>query len=333
MEPTTPPETPQPVRLTAAFHDLLSRPTAILERAAGTGAQASLSLLAGSVLLWALYGAAAGFFQGGPQILVAALKAPLIILLTLLLCSPSLFVFSAMAGTRWTARTFLAVLAGFAGTLGMVLLALLPVSWLFSASSRHLATAMVFQFLLWLVALALARKFLRQALEALGSRLAALTLWLGLFCLVSLQVTTMLRPVLLEKARRSGLPDRQEVVSRADVRRLRSGRNRATAETVSAGAEACTEARRGLDALRACSGSLAGTGHSKLCRKAARDAAAEALSASGGSFVDLRELPGSKTWRIVWRLIRSTLIRLALFLDAVPFATADTKAANLSLSL
>ena len=130
---------------------------------------------------------------------MAALKAPLIILLTLLLCSPSLFVFSAMAGTRWTARTFLAVLAGFAGTLGMVLLALLPVSWLFSASSRHLATAMVFQFLLWLVALALARKFLRQALEALGSRLAALTLWLGLFCLVSLQVTTMLRPVLLRK--------------------------------------------------------------------------------------------------------------------------------------
>ncbi len=89
------------------------------------------------------------------------------------------------------------MLAGFAGTLGMVLLALLPVSWLFSASSRHLATAMVFQFLLWLVALA--RKFLRQALEALGSRLAALTLWLGLFCLVSLQVTTMLRPVLLRK--------------------------------------------------------------------------------------------------------------------------------------
>lgn len=199
MEPTTPTETPQPIRLTAAFHDLLSRPTAILERASSTGAGASLSLLAGSVLLWALYGAAAGFFQGGPQILVAALKAPLIILLTLLLCSPSLFVFSAMAGTRWTARTFLAVLAGFAGTLGMVLLALLPVSWLFSASSRHLATAMVFQFLLWLVALALARKFLRQALETLGSRLAALTLWLGLFCLVSLQVTTMLRPVLLRK--------------------------------------------------------------------------------------------------------------------------------------
>jgi hypothetical protein len=207
MEPTapnpaeTPAETPapQPPSLPAAFHDLLTHPLAILDRAPGTGLGPALSLLAGSAVLWVLYGAAAGFFQGGTQILVAALKAPLIILLALLLCLPSLFVFSAMAGTRWTVRTFLAVLAGFAGTLALVLLALLPVSWLFSASSRHLSTAMVFQFLLWLVALALSEKFLRKALAALGTRPSALALWMGLFCLVSLQVTTMLRPVLLRK--------------------------------------------------------------------------------------------------------------------------------------
>src|SRR3954447_2804664 len=199
MEPTTPPETQQPASLPAAFHDLLSRPLAILERAPGTGVGPALSLLAGSVVLWALYGAAAGFFQGGTQILVAALKAPLIILLSLLLCLPSLFVFSAMAGTRWTSRIFLAVLTGFAGTLAMVLLALLPVSWLFSASSRHLSTAMIFQFLLWLVGLVLSEKFLRKALAALGTRASGLALWMGLFLLVSLQVATMLRPVLLRK--------------------------------------------------------------------------------------------------------------------------------------
>ena len=208
MEPNdpTPAETPaektpapQPVSLPAAFHDLLSDPLAILERGPGTGVGSALALLAGSVVLWGLYGAAAGFFQGGTQILVAALKAPLIILVALLLCLPSLFVFSAMAGTRWTTRTFLAVLAGFTGTLAMVLLALLPVSWLFSSSSRHLSTAMVFQFLLWVVALALSEKFLRKALVALGTRPSALVLWTGLFLLVSLQVTTMMRPVLLRK--------------------------------------------------------------------------------------------------------------------------------------
>ncbi len=210
MEPTAPNPTETsveqsptaaqpPVSLPAAFHDLLTHPLAILERASGTGVGPALALLAGSAVLWVLYGAAAGFFQGGTQILVAALKAPLIILLALLLCLPSLFVFSAMAGTRWTVRTFLAVLAGFAGTLAMVLLALLPVSWLFSASSRHLSTAMIFQFLLWLVALALSEKFLRKALAALGTRPSALALWMGLFLLVSLQVTTMLRPVLLRR--------------------------------------------------------------------------------------------------------------------------------------
>ncbi len=203
MEPTapTPAETPapQPVSLRAAFHALLTHPLAILDRAPGTEAGPAFSLLAGALVLWALYGAAAGFFQGGTQILVAALKAPLIIALSLLLCLPSLFVFSAMAGARWTSRTFLAVLAGFAGTLALVLLALLPVSWLFSASSRHLATTMMIQFFLWLLALGLSLKFLRQALAALGSRPAAISLWLGLFCLVSLQMATMLRPVLLRK--------------------------------------------------------------------------------------------------------------------------------------
>jgi hypothetical protein len=70
-------------------------------------------------------------------------------------------------------------------------------SWLFSASSRHLATAMVFQFLLWLVALALARKFLRQALaRPLLPRLAP--------------GDDDAAPRAAEKARRRGLRDRQE---------------------------------------------------------------------------------------------------------------------------
>src|SRR3954463_15112547 len=164
------PNVPQPRSLAGVFNELLIRPLAFLDRARNGGQASPFRMIAASTLCYALYGAAAGFFQGGPQILVAALKAPLIILLTLLLCSPSLFVFSAMAGTRWTSRIFLAVLTGFAGTLAMVLLALLPVSWLFSASSRHLSTAMIFQFLLWLVGLVLSEKFLRKALAALGTR-------------------------------------------------------------------------------------------------------------------------------------------------------------------
>lgn len=185
--------------LLATFNELLIHPLSLVERVRGSGAGLAFIVMAGSLCGYVLYGAAAGFFQGGNQILVAALKAPIIIVLSLLLCLPSLFIFSAMAGARWTARTFLSLLAGFAGTLALLLLALLPVSWLFSASSRHLGSAVFLQFILWLTALGLTWRFLSQVLTAMEARKGALFLWLVLFCLVSLQVTTMLRPVLERK--------------------------------------------------------------------------------------------------------------------------------------
>jgi hypothetical protein len=191
---------PHPRSLPGIFNELLTRPLAFLDRARDGGGEATppLRMLLISTLCYALYGAAAGFFQGGDQILVAALKAPLIILFTLLLCLPSLYVFSAVAGAQWTRRSFLALLAGFAGTLALILLALLPINWLFSTSSRHLGGAAVLQFFLWLIALGFAWRFLGQGLKASGAR-SGLMLWLILFCVVSLQAATVLRPVLSRK--------------------------------------------------------------------------------------------------------------------------------------
>jgi len=188
--------------LLGTFNELLTRPLGLLERARGGGNASPLRLLAGSAVCYVLYGAAAGFFQGGGQIAVAALKAPLIILFALLLCVPSLYVFSAVAGAEWTRRTFPVVVAGFAGTLALILLALLPVNWLFSVSSRRLGSAVFLQFILWFLALGLAWRFLGQSLRVIGAR-GALVLWLFLFCIVSLQTATFLRPVL---ERKSGEP-------------------------------------------------------------------------------------------------------------------------------
>lgn len=196
--PLSAPDVTHPRSLPGTFDELLTRPLAFLDRARDGGAISPFRLLAASVVCYALYGAAAGFFQGGDQILVAALKAPLIILFTLLLCVPSLYVFSAVAGAAWTRRSFVALLAGFAATLALVLLALLPINWLFSTSSRHLGAAGFIQFALWLVALRLAWRFLGQGLQTSGAR-GGMIVWLLLFCVVSLQAATFLRPVLSRK--------------------------------------------------------------------------------------------------------------------------------------
>jgi hypothetical protein len=184
----------EPRGLLGSLDEILTEPLAVLDRArAGTLALAPL--LSGAVLGAGLYGAAAGFFQGGWQILVAAFKAPLIVALTLLLCLPSLYVLSSLAGARWTRRSFLAVAAGFAATLALLLLALLPIGWLFSVSSRYLGSVVWLHLFLWALALALGWRFLKRALEAAGAQ-GGMVIWLFLFALVSLQVTTFLRPVL-----------------------------------------------------------------------------------------------------------------------------------------
>jgi hypothetical protein len=203
--PPTPPASPAPPMLPEAIteprgalgpmNDLLTQPLAVLHRARQGMNFAPVRLLVGALACAALYGAAAGFFQGGSQILLGAFKAPLIVGLSLLLCLPSLYVFSALTGARWSPRSFLAVVAGFAGTLGLLLVGLLPIIWLFSLSSRYLGMVTWIHILLWVLALLVGWRFLSRALHASGAK-GGPFLWLLLFTLVSFQVTTFLRPVL-----------------------------------------------------------------------------------------------------------------------------------------
>ncbi len=192
METSEPAPVPrEPRGLLGSFDQLLTEPLALLERARPP----LVPLLAGAIVGAGLYGAAAGFFQGGWQILLAGLKAPLILAMSLLLCLPSLYVLSSLAGARWTLRTFLATVAGFAATLALLLLALLPIGWLFSVSSRYLGSVVWLHLLLWALALILGWRFLGRALAAAGAH-GGTVVWLFLFALVSLQVATFLRPIL-----------------------------------------------------------------------------------------------------------------------------------------
>jgi len=154
-------------------------------------------LFFGAILCYVAYGVAAGFFQGGAQIGVALIKVPLILLGSLALCIPSLYVFTALSGTQLDARGFAKALAGFAGIAGLILIALMPVIWLFSVSTISLEFVVWLHIFAWLIALAFGRQFL---VSAFGTASRAAGLWLVLMLLVSLQMTTYLRPVLWRDA-------------------------------------------------------------------------------------------------------------------------------------
>ena len=178
-----------------AIRELLSAPLQPLERSLEGRSSSAPALVLGGLVSTTMYGLAAGTFEGGANVIEAGLKAPLVVILTLLLCAPSLWVFSSLAGVRWTANAFGTVLASVVGLAGLVLLGLLPVAWLFSASSRFLGFVTVVHVVCWTLALGLAGSYLKRALAVLGGRAGA-GLWTILALAVSLQVATVLRPLL-----------------------------------------------------------------------------------------------------------------------------------------
>lgn len=150
-------------------------------------------LLIGAALCVAIYATAAGFFQGGSSVALAALKMPLILFGSVLLCIPSLYILTTLSGATYTPREFGAAVAGFCAIAGLILLALMPVTWLFSVSTLSLGFVVWLHILVWMTALVFARRLLiRTASTARG----AVGFWLVLLFLVSLQMTTYFRPVL-----------------------------------------------------------------------------------------------------------------------------------------
>jgi hypothetical protein len=186
----------EPRGVLGSLDELLRKPTAGFERAragAPIGAWA-FRVLAGAAGCCVLYGAAGGFFAGGAQIGIAAVKAPIILAWSTLLCLPSLYIFGLLAGASLTKARFIVTLIGFVGMLALVLVGLLPIEWLFSVSSSSLAFVVWLHLALWGIAIVFGARFLRAALPEMPT--SAVVLWLALFCVVCFQVTTFLRPTL-----------------------------------------------------------------------------------------------------------------------------------------
>jgi hypothetical protein len=185
----------------------------------------ALATLAGA----ACYGLAAGFFQGGVDVLVAALKAPLIVATAVLLCLPSFVVFHLLGGDEQSVASLARQVVAFAAVAALLLAALTPVGWLFSVTSRSLGFAVLFHLVVWGVALGFGLRHLFAALPAAGSRSVSVV-WSILFWFVSVQLCVYLGPVLTHRAgeplfplERASIATRLEDLSAFDRQRRELG--------------------------------------------------------------------------------------------------------------
>src|SRR5262249_57219252 len=98
-------EAPAPTGALQAFDELLKTPERVSQRARQQGSnRPAWLLLSGSLVGFAVYGAVAGLFTGGSQVLVSALNAPLLALLSLPLGLPAPFNFLSAPGAPASPR-------------------------------------------------------------------------------------------------------------------------------------------------------------------------------------------------------------------------------------
>lgn len=82
------------------------------------------------VLGAAAFGGVLGAFRGGVQIAYAAVKLPLAVLATLVVCAPAFHALAASFGRAWPLRSVASLTLAAAGRCSLLLLAAAPVLWL-----------------------------------------------------------------------------------------------------------------------------------------------------------------------------------------------------------
>lgn len=154
-------------------------------------------LLLFALLGMAIYGLVVGSFSGAAQMWIAPAKLTLGTLLALLICLPSLYIFSCLAGIDARLRTVTGVLFAAVALGALLLIGFAPVAWIFSQSTDSIAFMAALHLLLWAIGINFGLRLL-QAMSFLlsGSRHSQhMKLWSAIFIVVCLQMTTTLRPI------------------------------------------------------------------------------------------------------------------------------------------
>ena len=164
----------------------------------------TLCHLAGCLVLFGmLYGAAMGTFEGigGDrlwQVLYAALKVPLLLLVTFLIGLPSFFVLNTLFGLRGDFVQALRALVAAQAGLAIVLASLAPFTLLWYASSANYPAALRFNGLMFAVACFSAQRLLWAYYRPLVCRnlrhRQMLWTWLAIYIFVGIQMAWVLRP-------------------------------------------------------------------------------------------------------------------------------------------
>ncbi len=145
----------------------------------------------------AVYGVVVGSLTGGAQLWIAPAKLALGTLLSVLICLPSLYIFSCLGGSNVRLAAVAGGLAAAVCLSSLLLIGFAPVAWIFSQSTDSAAFMGTLHLLFWMIGLFFGLRLIGGMSRFRGeSQRGHLRTWSVIFILVCLQMTTTLRPIL-----------------------------------------------------------------------------------------------------------------------------------------
>ncbi len=179
------------------FEALLRRPAELARHKAGGEGSTMLRFALIAVVSILVFGFVLGTFAYGKQLWAAPMKLGGGLLFAGLICFPSLYIFSSLAGSNASAARMGGLLAGMLALAGLLLLGFAPALWIFAQGTASFGFMGFLAIASWLVALGFGYRFLRMALRETGATQSTpLVIWVSIFLLVTLQLSTSLRPIL-----------------------------------------------------------------------------------------------------------------------------------------
>jgi hypothetical protein len=181
-----------------AIEAILRQPRRVMFQLRQPGAEKLIAMmLLVSVGCSLIYGVVAGTFSGGPQLWAAPAKIAAGLMISALICLPSLYIFTCLGGSHARLVEVFGFLAGLLMLMTILLIGFAPVSWIFSQSTESLAWMGALHLIFWFIATIFGLRFLETGLSHSNARsLAGFRTWAVIFLLVALQMTTALRPIL-----------------------------------------------------------------------------------------------------------------------------------------
>ena len=183
--------------IVGAVEAILRQPRRVMYQMRQPNAGTLISgLLIITVVCSLLYGLVVGTFSGGDQLWAAPVKIAAGLLISALICLPSLYIFSCLGGSRARLVEVFGLVAGLLALMTVLLIGFAPVAWVFSQSTESVVAMGALHLVFWLIAAYFGLRFLQAGFRHLDARTGGgLPIWIALFLLVMLQMTTALRPI------------------------------------------------------------------------------------------------------------------------------------------